>query len=96
MRNFKGIIMSMYTSKITILRHFLKIVSMIHMSPEPIVSAGSDTRTVFMYEVNISNKNIHINSSILFHVLKNFLDEIYMSPKPLVINHRATLATIHR
>ena len=26
-----------------ILRHFLKILSMIHMPPKPIVSAGSDT-----------------------------------------------------
>ena len=31
MTNFKGIIMSKYTSKLTILRHFLKIFSMIHM-----------------------------------------------------------------
>ena len=44
MKSIKGIIMSMYTSKLTILRHFLKTLSMIHMPPKPIaVSAGSDT-----------------------------------------------------
>ena len=47
MRNFKGIIMSMYTSKLTILRHFLKTLSMIHMPPKPIVSVGSDTSIIF-------------------------------------------------
>ena len=46
MRNFKGIIMSMYTSKLTILRHFLKPLK--HMPPKPIASAGSDTSIIFM------------------------------------------------
>ena len=45
MRNFKGIIMSEYTSKLTMLRHFLKIFSMIHMPPKP--SAGCDI-TLFL------------------------------------------------
>ena len=45
---FKGIIVSMYTSKLTILRHFLKILSTIHMPPKPIVSAGSNTSIIFM------------------------------------------------
>ena len=48
MTNFKGIIMSMYTSKLTILRHFLKTFSMLHMPPKPIASAGSDTSFIFM------------------------------------------------
>ena len=48
MKNWKGIIMSEYTSKLTILRHFLKIFSMIHMPPKPIASAGSDISFVFM------------------------------------------------
>ena len=48
MRDLKGIIMSMYTSKLTILRHFLKTLSMIHMPPKPIASAGSDTSNSFM------------------------------------------------
>ena len=34
MKNFKGIIMSEYTSQLTILRHFPKISSMIHMPPK--------------------------------------------------------------
>ena len=45
MRNFKSIIM--YTSKLTILRHFLKIFSMIHMPPKSVASAGCDT-TIFL------------------------------------------------
>ena len=47
MRNFKGIIMSRYTSKLTILCDFLVTLSMIHMPPKPIVSAGSDTIALF-------------------------------------------------
>ena len=66
MRNFKGIIMSMYTSKFTILRHFLKTLSMIHMPPKPIASAGSDISIIFMSEMNISNQNIHKLEDIVF------------------------------
>ena len=47
MKNFKGIIMSEYTSRLTILRHFLKIFSMIHMPPKPIANAGCET-TLFL------------------------------------------------
>ena len=47
MKNFKCIIMSEYTSQLTILRHFPKIFSMIHMPPKPITSAGFDT-TLFL------------------------------------------------
>ena len=43
MKIFKGIIMSEYTSQLTILCHVPKIFSMIHMSPKPIASAGCDT-----------------------------------------------------
>ena len=39
--------------------------------------------------MNISDKNIHPNSSILFHFLKKIFDQLYMLPKPLAINHRA-------
>ena len=41
--------MSEYTSQLTILRHFPKIFSMIHMPPKPIASAGCDT-TLFLCE----------------------------------------------
>ena len=72
--------MPMHTSQLTILRHFLKTLSMIHMPPKPIVSAGSDTSIIFMWEMNTSNQNKHPNSSILFYFLKNFLDEIIYAP----------------
>ena len=53
MRTFKDIIMSMYrpTSKLTILRHYLKTLSMVHIHPKPIAilaSAGSDTIALFL------------------------------------------------
>ena len=48
MKNLKGTIMSMYTSKLTILRHFLKTLAMIHMPPKSIASAGSDTSIILM------------------------------------------------
>ena len=48
--------MSMYTSKFTILRHFLKTLSMIHMPPKPIASAGSDTSIIFYV------RNEHVKS----------------------------------
>ena len=44
---FKGIIMSEYTSKLTILRHFLKKNFMINMPPKPTASAGCDTSIIF-------------------------------------------------
>ena len=47
MKNFKGKIMSEYTSQLTILRHFPKIFSMIHIPPKHIASAGCDT-TLFL------------------------------------------------
>ena len=48
MKNFKGIIMSEYTSQLITLRHFPQIFSMIHMLPKLIASAGCDT-TLFFY-----------------------------------------------
>ena len=56
MRNFNGIIMSEYTSKFTILPHFLKMFSMIHMPPNPIASAGCDT------SINFYVRNEHLKS----------------------------------
>ena len=48
--------MSMYTSKFTILRHFLKTLSMIHKPPKPIASAGRDTSIIFYV------RNVHFKS----------------------------------
>ena len=94
MRNFKGTLMSEYTSKLTILRDFLKIFSMIHMPHKPIASASFDINIIFMQEMNISNQNIHPNSSILFHFFKIFSKK-YISHKPLAIKHRAAPSISH-
>ena len=48
MKNFKGIIMSEYTSQLTILHHFPKIFSMIRMPTKPTANAGCDTTLFFM------------------------------------------------
>ena len=44
MKKFESISMSEYTSQLTILRHFPKIFSMIHMPSKPIASACCDTK----------------------------------------------------
>ena len=41
--------MSMYTSRLTTLRHFLKTLSMIHMPSKPIASAGSETTKLALF-----------------------------------------------
>ena len=46
----------MHTSKLTILRHFLNTLSMIHTPLKPIVSAGSDT------SINFYVRNEHFKS----------------------------------
>ena len=46
MKNFKGIIMSEYTSQLTILHHFPKI--LIRKPTKPTASAGCDTTLFFM------------------------------------------------
>ena len=75
MKHFKGIIMSEYTSQLTILRHFPKIFSMIHIPPKPIASAGCDTcswsrpirtksvfsRLVMFIQTKTSNKTVYYN-----------------------------------
>ena len=48
MENFKGPIMSEYTSQLTILRHFPKIVCMIHIPPKPIASTDCDTTLFYV------------------------------------------------
>ena len=90
--------MSMYTSKLTILRHFLKTSSMIHMPPKPIASAGCDTTcTLFLCKKLTFQIKIYTQTLVSCSIFstKKF-DEIYMPPKPLAINHRAALAIIHR
>ena len=49
--------MSEYTSQLTILGHFPKIFSMIHMPPKPIANAGCDTALILCkkltFQINI-------------------------------------------
>ena len=85
MKIFKGIIMSEYTSQLTILRHFLKIFFMIHMPPKPIASAGCDT-TLLTFQIKIYSQ-----TRVSCSIFQNFPEEIYMPPKPIAINHRAAL-----
>ena len=85
--------MSEYTFKLTILRHFPKIFSMIHMPPKPIANAGCNT-TLFLCKKLTFQIKIYSQTRVLF--IQNFPEEIYMPPKPLAINHRAALSLFHR
>ena len=83
MKNFKCIIVSEYTSQLTILRHFPKNFSMIHMPPKagakPIASAGCDT-TLFLCKKLIFNSKYTPKLEYLVPFLKNFPEEIYICP----------------
>ena len=79
MKNFKGIIMSEYTSQLTILRHFPKIFSMIHMLPKPIASAGCDT-TLFLCKKFIFQIKIYSQTRVTCSIFQNFPEEIYICP----------------
>ena len=66
------------------------------MPPKPIASAGCDT-TIFLcqkltFQIKIYTQTRVSNVPFLY----NFLEEIYMAPKPLAINHRAALPLFHR
>ena len=95
MINVKGIIMSEYISKLTILRHFLKVLSIIHMSPKPIASVGCDT-TLFLCKKLTFQIKYTPTLEYLVSFFQNFLEEIYRAPKPLAINQRAALSLFHR
>ena len=82
MRNFKGIIMSKYTSKFTILSHFLKIFSMIHLPPKPIASAGCDTTLFLCNKLTFQIKIYTTKLEYLVPFFQNFLEEIYMPLNP--------------
>ena len=88
--------MSEYTSQLTILRHFPKIFSMIHMPPKPIANAGCDTTLILCKK--LTYQNILPNSSISCSIYSKFSRGIICPPKlkPLVINHRAALSLFHR
>ena len=71
--------MSEYTSQLTILRHFPKIFSMIHMPPKPIASAGCNT-TLFLCKKLTFQIKIYSQTRVPFS--QNFPEEIYMPPTP--------------
>ena len=67
MSNFKGIIMSEYASKLTILCHFLHDAC---MSPKPIASAGCDTTLLLFKKLTFQIKiytQLNSSRSILFY-----------------------------
>ena len=70
-----------------------------HNFHKPIASAGSDTSILFYVRYkHFKSKYTPKLEDIVFCscFFKTFLDEIYMPPKPLTMNHRAALAIIHR
>ena len=80
--------MSEYTSKLTILRHFPKKNSMIHMPPKPMASGGCDTTLFLCKKLTFQIKIYSQTRVYLVPFIQNFPEEIYMPPKPLAINHR--------
>ena len=77
--------MSEYTSQLTILRHYPKIFSMIHMPPKPIASAGCDTTLFLSKKLTFQIKIYSQTRVYLVPFIQNYPQEIYMSPKPLAI-----------
>ena len=63
--------MSEYTSKLTTLRHFLKIFSMIHMPPNPITSAGCDT-TLFLCKKLTFQIKIYTQTQVSCSIFSKF------------------------
>ena len=88
--------MSEYTSQLTILRHFPKIFSIIHMPPKPIASTGCDTTLFLCKKLTFQIKIYSQTRVYLVPYIQNFSEEIYVPPKPLAINHRAALSLFHR
>ena len=88
--------MSEYTSQLTILRHFPKVFSMIHMPPKPIANAGCDATLIICKKLTFQIIIYSQTRVYLVPFIQNFPEEIYMPPKPLAINHRAALSLFHR
>ena len=73
--------MSEYTSKLTILRHFPKIFSMIHMPPKTIASAGCDTTLFLCKKLTFQIKTYsqtRVSCSIFFKIFQRK----YICPPP--------------
>ena len=74
--------MSEYTSQLTILRHFPKIVSMIQCPPKPIANAGCDTTLIVCKKLTFQIKIYSQTRVYLVPFIQNFPEEIYMPPPP--------------
>ena len=82
MKNFKGIIMSEYTSELTILRHFPKFFSMIRMPTKLTVSAGWDT-TLFLCKKLTFQIKIYSQTRVSCSIFSKFSrGNIYAPPNP--------------
>ena len=88
MRNFKGLIMSEYTSKLTRLRYFLKIFSMIHMPSKPIA--------LFLCKKLTLQIKIYTQTRVSCSIFSKFSRGNIYSPKPHAINHRAALSLFRK
>ena len=80
MKNFKGIIMSEYTSQLTILRHFLKIFSMIHICPLNPLQVLSATLHYFYVRNSYFNSKYTPKLEYLVPFFQNFPENIYICP----------------
>ena len=74
--------MSEYTSELTILRHFPKIFSMIHMPPKPIASAGCDSTLFLCKKLTFQIKIYSQTRVYLVPFIQNFPEEIYIPQTP--------------
>ena len=88
--------MSEYTSQLTILRHFPKIFSMIHMPPKPMASTGCDTTLFLCKKLTLQIKIYSQTRVYLVPFIQNFQRKYICPPKPLAINHRAALSLFHK
>ena len=74
--------MSEYTTQLTILRHFPKIFSMIHMPPKPIANAGCNTTLILCKKLTIQIK-IYSQTRVYFvPFIQNFPEEYICPPNP--------------
>ena len=91
MKYFKGLIMSEYTSKLTILRHFLQVFS---IPSKPIASAACDI-TLFLCKIELTLQiKIYTQTRVSCSISSKFSrgNIIAYAPKPQANNHRAALS----
>ena len=82
--------------QLTILRHFLKIFSMIHMPPKPIASACWLRHCLILCKKLTFQVKIYSQTQVSCSIFSKFSRENIYAPKPLAINHRAALSLFHR